>query len=94
MSSDLANRDESMAIMARHLELEPTEPAVADAYAFYSQRLARDISPDREGAETILEALKAIDPSTYGGLTSETVLEPAYMQTIRASGFLRSVWGE
>lgn len=94
LMADPANRDEVLPVMARKLKLDPADPAVADAYDFYRERLARDPYPDREGAETILDALRSIEPEIFASATPEQMLDPSYMAAIRASGFLESVWGQ
>ncbi len=51
--------------MAKRLNLDPADPAGAAAYDFYHDRLARNRRPDREGAQTIIDAPREIDPATY-----------------------------
>jgi NitT/TauT family transport system substrate-binding protein len=89
---DPANRAEVLPVMANQLKREPTDSAVADAYDFYHQRLARNPYPDREGAETLLDALRSIDPEAYGSLTPEQILDGSYVNTLQTSGFLDALW--
>ena len=89
-----ASKAESMAVLAKYLKSKPDDPTVADNYRFYHDRLAHDIYPDEDGADTALEAMKAIDPARFGNLTSDVIIDGSYMDAIRRSGFQKSVWGE
>jgi len=91
--ADPSNRALVLPVMAQKLKLDPADPAVADAYDFYHDRLARNPRPDREGAETIIDALREIDPAAYATLTPDQVADPSYMDAIQASGFLDRIWG-
>jgi len=86
--ADEANRSASLEIMAKYQRSDPRDKKVLGAYEFYHHRLAADPFPDKEGAQTILGALQAIDATRYGKLTAKDVIDPAYMEKVRASGFL------
>jgi NitT/TauT family transport system substrate-binding protein len=92
MFNDPANREEVLPVMAKQIKRDPTDPAVLEAYDFYYDRLAKNPYPDREGAETLLDALRSIDPALYGSMTPEQILDPSYMSAIQASGFIDQVW--
>jgi len=92
--SDESHQTESMALLAKYLKTSPDDPNVVNAYKFYHQRLVHDIYPDKDGADTILESLKQIDPQRYGSLTSDAVIDSSFMTTLRNSGFQKTVWGE
>ena len=49
--------------------------------------------PERDGVETILETLRAIDPAAYAAVTVDDIVDSSYMETIQASGFLETIWG-
>ena len=91
--ADPANRAEVLPLMARQLKLDPSDPTVADAYEYFHVRLKRDPTPDRDGAEAILDALRGIDPAVYQTFTVEDVLDSSYMNTLVASGFVQAVYG-
>lgn len=92
--ADESNKAESLVVLAKHLKAKPTDPAVEDNYRFYHNRLVHDITPEKDGADTALEALKAIDPGRYSNISSDVIIDASFMTSIRASGFQKSVWGE
>jgi NitT/TauT family transport system substrate-binding protein len=92
--SDEANKSEVLAILGRYLKAKPDDPAVESNYSFYHNRLAHDPYPDKDGADTALDALKSIDPARYANVSSDAILDGSFMTTIRNSGFLKTVWGE
>ncbi|HEX6511813.1 MAG TPA: ABC transporter substrate-binding protein [Chloroflexota bacterium] len=92
--ADEASKDQSLAILGRYLKAKPEDAAVQDNYRFYHARLAHDITPEKEGADTALEALKSIDPGRYANVTSESLIDASFMDKLKSSGFLKSVWGE
>jgi len=83
-----------LAILGRYLKAKPDDPAVESNYSFYHNRLAHDPYPDKDGADTALDALKSIDPARYANVSSDAILDGSFMTTIRNSGFLKTVWGE
>jgi ABC-type nitrate/sulfonate/bicarbonate transport system substrate-binding protein len=91
--ADPANRAEVLPLMARQLKLDASDPTVADAYEYFHVRLKRDPTPDRDGAEAILDALRGIDPAVYQTLTVDDVFDSSYMNTLVASGFVQAVYG-
>lgn len=91
--ADPANRAEVLPLMARQLKLDPSDPTVADAYEYFHVRLRHDPTPDRDGAEAILDALRGIDPAVYQTLTVDDVFDSSYMNTLVASGFVQAVYG-
>jgi NitT/TauT family transport system substrate-binding protein len=88
-----SNRGVVLPIMAQQLKLDPSDPLVAATYDFYHDRLARDPRPERDGVETILETLRVIDPAAYAAVTVDDIVDASYMETIQASGFLETIWG-
>jgi len=92
--SDENNKVESKAILASYLKTKPDDKVVEDSYAAYHNRVAHDPFPDKEGVDSALDALKTIDPGRYSSMSSESVLDTSFMTAIRASGFLKTVWGE
>ncbi|HLG70241.1 MAG TPA: ABC transporter substrate-binding protein [Chloroflexota bacterium] len=92
--SDPANKPESMAILAKYLKAKPTDPAVEGNYTFYHDRLVHDITPEKAGADTALDALKAIDPARYANVSSDVIIDGSFMEEITKSGFQKKVWGE
>lgn len=86
--ADQENKSLSVEIMAMYQRSDPTDKKVQQAYEFYYHRLAADPFPDEEGAHTILSALQAIDAVRYGKLAAKDVIDPTYMEKVRASGFL------
>lgn len=91
--SDPANKDQSMAAIAKYMNADPSSSQVSDAYTFYHASLAHDAYPDPEGVQTVLSAMKQIDPATYGNLSVEQVTDTSYASQLRTDGFLDQVWG-
>ena len=92
--ADDANKKQSEAVLAQYLKTQPDDPAVENNYRFYHDRLAHDLYPDKEGADTALEAMKAIDPGRYSSMTSDLIIDSSFASELRASGFQKAIWGE
>jgi ABC-type nitrate/sulfonate/bicarbonate transport system substrate-binding protein len=92
--ADESNKAEVLPILARYFKTKPDDPSVEDNYRFYHQRLVHDIYPDKDGADTTLEALRAIDSSRYASVSSEAIIDGSYMARIRDSGFQKQVWSQ
>lgn len=84
---DPKNRAETMAAMAKDLQRSADDPLVADVYATESKKTPMKL-PYPEAIDTILSALRSIDSARYGSITSEQVLDPSFMNTLRSQGFL------
>lgn len=91
--ADEANKDEVYTILAKYFKTKPDDPSVASNYAFYHQRLAQDITPELAGAQTALDALKDIDPPRYANVSASALIDASYMNVVRDSGFLKTMWG-
>ena len=84
-AADDANKTEVLADMAKELKLSPGDAQLQAAYDAYHARSAGDPSPDPAGINTILGALKDIDPNQYGKVTADQILDPSIMARIKAN---------
>lgn len=91
--SDAANKDASVAIIAKYMKLQPSDPTVQNAYDFYHDSLAHDVYPDADGVDTVLSALRQITPGTYDAITTDQVVDASFTSRLRQEGFVDTVWG-
>jgi NitT/TauT family transport system substrate-binding protein len=93
--TDPANREVSLATIAKYQSAQPTDAAVVQGYQQYSgDVLAKDPSPDRTAAQAMLDGFKSFDPARFDSLTVEQIVDPSFAAELRSSGFLQSVWGD
>lgn len=90
----LANKDQVYAVLAKYFKAKPGDAVVADNYRFYHDRLVHDITPEKDGADTALDALKDIDPARYANVSSDVIIDGSFMATIREADFQKKIWGE
>jgi ABC-type nitrate/sulfonate/bicarbonate transport system substrate-binding protein len=83
--ADEANKADVMADMARELKLSPGDAQLQAAYDAYHARSAGDPFPDKNGIDTILGALKDIDPKQFGSITADDIIDASFMTKIRGS---------
>jgi ABC-type nitrate/sulfonate/bicarbonate transport system substrate-binding protein len=89
---DPSSKTDALAIMAQDFKTTPDDPVVIRAYDIYSQRYregAAIVYPHADAIDTIVEALKSVDPSRYGQLNTGSIIDTSFMDNLRASGFLR-----
>lgn len=89
--ADDTNRDASLAILAKDLQLQPNDPAVAAAYDAYHVRSTDDPDPQQAAIDNVLGALQEIDPSQYGNVDGTQLIDHTPVNQLRASGFLASL---
>ncbi len=93
VQEDPDHRKEVEAIIASNLQVQPDDPQVALGWETYLTD-AHDPTPDRAGAQAVLDALNQTDATRYASLTPDSVLDLSYMNDLKASGFLKQVWGD
>jgi NitT/TauT family transport system substrate-binding protein len=85
---DPANKDTSLAVLAKYLNMKPTDGPVMQGYTTYQQILVHDPYPDQQAGQANLDGLKSEDPSRFGNLTLNQVFNPTFAQKLRDSGYL------
>jgi hypothetical protein len=75
------------------LKVEPDDPQVGLGWETY-QTDAHDPTPDVDGAQAVIDALKQTDATRYNALTPDSVIDSTYMSALKATGFLKQVWGD
>jgi NitT/TauT family transport system substrate-binding protein len=90
---DPDHRKEVEAIIASNLKVEPDDPQVGLGWETY-QTDAHDPTPDVDGAQAVIDALKQTDATRYNALTPDSVIDSTYMSALKATGFLKQVWGD
>jgi ABC-type nitrate/sulfonate/bicarbonate transport system substrate-binding protein len=83
--ADPKNKDEAMAQLAKDLRMKPDDPVAQAAYEAYHARAAGDPYPGKDGISTILGALTEIDATRYGKVTPEQIIDPSFMDKLRAA---------
>jgi len=89
--ADDKNRDEVLAIMAKDLKAQPTDPAVQAAYESYHKRDLAGPAVQLSAVDATLEGLRAADAAHFANIKSSDVVDNSFADQLQASGFLKTV---
>lgn len=81
--ADEKNKPEVMPVMAKLLRADANDAQLAQIYDAYHNRPAADPTPNRDGVDAVIKALKDIDPQRYGSVTSDQVTDSSFMAKLR-----------
>ena len=83
--ADEKNQADVLPALAKEMKLDPGSPLIRTGYDAMRGRLSTDPYPDTLGVQTLLDALKQIDPARYGPMTPDKIIDTGFMDKIRAS---------
>ncbi|HEX6510783.1 MAG TPA: ABC transporter substrate-binding protein [Chloroflexota bacterium] len=81
--ADEKNKAEVTALMGKLLRTEGGDAKLEEIYQAYHTRPSTDPTPDRQGMDSVIGAMKQIDPQRYGSITTDQVIDPSFMAKLK-----------